>query len=93
MRIRDIRAIGLTGATPEGGWSAELRPEDSVHTLVVVETDEGLSGVGGVFTNAALVRAALAVMRPLWEGETALEPERVSENSTSTPSGWAAAAA
>ena len=79
MRIRGIRAIGLTGATPEGGWSAELRPEDSVHTLVVVETDEGLSGVGGVFTNAALVRAALAVMRPLWEGETALEPERVSE--------------
>ncbi len=79
MRIRDIRAIGLSGATPEGGWSAELRPEDSVHTLVVVETDEGLSGVGGVFTNAALVRTALAVMRPLWEGETALEPERVSE--------------
>jgi L-alanine-DL-glutamate epimerase-like enolase superfamily enzyme len=79
MRIRDIRAIGLSGATPEGGWSAELRPEDSVHTLVVVETDEGLSGVGGVFTNAALVRAALALMRPLWEGETALEPERVSE--------------
>jgi len=79
MRIRDIRAIGLSGATPEGGWSAELRPEDSVHTLVVVETDEGLSGVGGVFTNAALVRAALAVMRPLWEGETALEPERVAE--------------
>ena len=79
MRIRGIRAIGLAGATPEGGWSAELRPEDSVHTLVVVETDEGLAGVGGVFTNAALVRAALAVMRPLWEGETALEPERVSE--------------
>ena len=79
MRIRDIRTIGLSGATPEGGWSAELRPEDSVHTLVVVETDEGLAGVGGVFTNAALVRAALAVMRPLWEGETALEPERVSE--------------
>ncbi len=79
MRIRGIRAIGLTGATPEGGWSAELRPEDSVHTLVVVETDGGLSGVGGVFTNAALVRAALEVMRPLWAGETALEPERVSE--------------
>jgi D-galactarolactone cycloisomerase len=79
MRIRDIHAIGLTGATPEGGWSTELRPEDSVHTLVFVRTDEGLTGVGSVFTNAGLVRAALAVMEPLYRGENALEPERVSE--------------
>lgn len=79
MRIRDIQAIGLTGATPEGGWSAELRPEDSVHTLVIVRTDEGLAGVGSVFTNAGLVRAALAILEPLYRSENALEPERVSE--------------
>jgi len=79
MKIRDIRAVGLVGATPEGGWSAELRPEDSVHTLVAVLTDEGVTGVGSVFTNVGLVRAALAVMEPLWRGEQALEPERVSE--------------
>ena len=52
MRIREIRAVGLFGATPEGGWSNELRPEDSVHTLVAVLTDEGVTGLGGVFTNA-----------------------------------------
>jgi L-alanine-DL-glutamate epimerase-like enolase superfamily enzyme len=79
MRIREIQAIGLTGATPEGGWSSELRPEDSVHTLVLVHTNEGVSGTGSVFTNAGLVRAALAVMEPLYRGENALEPERVSE--------------
>ena len=79
MKIRDIRAVGLYGATPEGGWSSELRPEDSVHTLVVVQTDEELFGVGSVFTNVELVRAALRVMEPLWQGEVALEPERVSE--------------
>lgn len=79
MRIRTIDVVGLTGATPEGGWSTELRPEDSVHTLVIVRTDEGLTGVGSVFTNAALVRAALAVMEPLYRDENALEPERVSE--------------
>ena len=79
MRIRDIQAIGLTGATPEGGWSNELRPEDSVHTLVIVRTDEGLTGLGSVFTNAGLVRAALAILEPLYRGENALEPERVSE--------------
>jgi L-alanine-DL-glutamate epimerase-like enolase superfamily enzyme len=79
MRIHDIHAVGLTGATPEGGWSSELRPEDSVHTLLFVRTDEGVTGIGSVFTNAALVRAALTVMEPLYRGEQALEPERVSE--------------
>lgn len=79
MKIRDIRVVGLTGATPEGGWTTELRPEDSVHTLVSVMTDVGITGVGSVFTNADLVRAALAVLEPLWRGENALEPERVSE--------------
>jgi L-alanine-DL-glutamate epimerase-like enolase superfamily enzyme len=79
VRIRDIRAIGLAGATPEGGWSNELRPEDSVHTLVIVRTDEGLTGAGSVFTNAGLVRAALQVLEPLYRGERADEPERLSE--------------
>jgi L-alanine-DL-glutamate epimerase-like enolase superfamily enzyme len=79
MKIREIRCAGLRGATPEGGWSNELRPEDCVHTLVTVHTDEGLVGLGSVFTNDALVRAALAVLEPLYLGENALEPERVSE--------------
>ncbi|MBM3216557.1 mandelate racemase/muconate lactonizing enzyme family protein [Candidatus Poribacteria bacterium] len=79
MRIRDIRSLGLIGATPEGGWTDELLPDDCVHTLVFVETDEGLTGTGSVFTNDRLVRAALEVLKPLYDGENALEPERVSE--------------
>jgi D-galactarolactone cycloisomerase len=79
MKIRDIRCAGLRGATPEGGWSTELKPEDCVHTLVVVHTDAGLHGLGSVFTNDALVRAAIALLEPLWRGENALEPQRVSE--------------
>jgi L-alanine-DL-glutamate epimerase-like enolase superfamily enzyme len=79
MKIREIRAGGLAGATPEGGWSAELETEDSVHTLIAVHTDEGLTGIGSAFTNVGLVRAALAVLEPLWRDENALEPERVSE--------------
>jgi D-galactarolactone cycloisomerase len=79
MRIREIRCAGLRGATPEGGWSNELRPDDCVHTLVAVHTDEGAIGFGSVFTNDALVRAALAILEPLYRGENALEPERVSE--------------
>jgi len=79
MKIREIRCAGLRGATPEGGWSNELRPEDCVHTLIAVHTDAGLVGLGSVFTNDALVRAALQVLQPLYLGESALEPERVSE--------------
>jgi D-galactarolactone cycloisomerase len=79
MKIREIRCAGLRGATPEGGWSNELRPEDCVHTLIAVHTDEGAVGLGSVFTNDALVRASLAVLEPLYRGENALEPERVSE--------------
>ena len=58
MHIYDIQAIGLSGATPKGGWSEELRPEYTVHTLVIVRTDEVITGTGSVFTNAGLVRAA-----------------------------------
>jgi L-alanine-DL-glutamate epimerase-like enolase superfamily enzyme len=79
VHIFDIHAIGLAGATPKGGWSEELRPEYTVHTLLVVRTDDGLTGTGSVFTNAGLVRAALAVMEPLYRDENALEPERVTE--------------
>jgi D-galactarolactone cycloisomerase len=79
MKIQEIRAVGLRGATPEGGWSEELKPDECVHTLIAVITDEGLTGLGSVFTNGDLVRSALAVLKPLYQGENALEPERVSE--------------
>jgi D-galactarolactone cycloisomerase len=79
MKIREIRAVGLRGATPEGGWSDEIQPDACVHTLIAVHTDEGVTGVGSVFTNDDLVRAALGVLEPLYRGENALEPERVSE--------------
>jgi L-alanine-DL-glutamate epimerase-like enolase superfamily enzyme len=79
MKIKEIRCAGLRGATPEGGWSNEIQPHDCVHTLIAVHTDEGVTGIGSVFTNDALVRSSLAVLEPLYKGENALEPERVSE--------------
>ncbi len=79
MKIHDIKALGLRGGTPEGGWSNELNPDDCVHTLLFVRTEDGLVGVGSVFTSAKLVQAALEVLEPLYRGENALEPERVSE--------------
>ena len=79
MNITEIRSAGLRGATPPGGWTAELRPADCVHTLIAVHTDEGLIGLGSVFTSDSLVRGALQLLEPLYRGESALEPERVSE--------------
>jgi D-galactarolactone cycloisomerase len=79
MKIRSIRCAGLRGATPEGGWSNELKPDDCVHTLVTVQTDEGLTGLGSVFTSDHLVRGALKLLEPMVMGEQALEPERVTE--------------
>ena len=79
MKITEIKAAGLRGQTPEGGWANELRPQDCVHTLVAVYTDEGITGWGSVFTNDVLVQGALGVLEPLFMGENPLEPERVSE--------------
>jgi L-alanine-DL-glutamate epimerase-like enolase superfamily enzyme len=79
MKIRDVQAFGLRGRTPEGGWSNELQPDDCVHTLIAIRTDDGLTGWGSVFTSEELVLASLSVLRPLLAGENALEPERVSE--------------
>ena len=79
MKIKKIKALGLRHGTPEGGWSNELTQEDCVHTLIAVSTDEGLTGLGSASTNDDLVKSALEVMKDLYLGENALEPERVSE--------------
>ncbi len=79
MKIREIRAVGLRGGTPEGGWSNEIQPDDCVHTLIAVLTDEGVTGFGSIYTSDHLVRGALQHLEPLYRGELAREPERVSE--------------
>jgi L-alanine-DL-glutamate epimerase-like enolase superfamily enzyme len=79
MKIRDITAVGLSGATPAGGWQAELKPDDGVHTIITVHTDDGVTGYGSVFTTEALVRSSLSVLEPFFLDESALEPERLSE--------------
>ncbi|MBC8791129.1 MAG: mandelate racemase [Tagaea sp. CACIAM 22H2] len=79
VRITRIEAAPLFGESPKGGWSAEIRPQDSIHAIVAVHTDQGLTGYGSVFTDGRLVQAALKVLEPLYTGESALEPDRVSE--------------
>src|SRR5215208_946217 len=79
IRITSVHAAPLFGESPKGGWSAEIRPEDSIHAIIAVHTDSGITGYGSVFTDGRLVQAGLKVLEPLYAGESALEPERVSE--------------
>jgi L-alanine-DL-glutamate epimerase-like enolase superfamily enzyme len=79
MKITEVRTIGLSGATHDTGWPGGTAPEEQMNTLVEVRTDEGLTGLGSCFTSRALVEAALAILRPMLVGETALEAERVAE--------------
>lgn len=79
MRIKAIKAAGLRGSTPKGGWANEITPAHCIHTIIAVYTDEGVTGWGSAFTNDLLVHGALQVLEPLFMGENALEPERVSE--------------
>ena len=79
VRITEIVAAPLVGYSPPGGWSNEITPADSIHTLIAVHTDIGVTGYGSVFTAGQLTEAAVAQLAPLFLGENALEPERVSE--------------
>jgi D-galactarolactone cycloisomerase len=79
VRIRKIVAAPLLGESPKGGWSAEIRPEDSIHALIAVHTECGRVGHGSAFADGRLVQAGVHVLEPLWRGENALEPERVTE--------------
>jgi D-galactarolactone cycloisomerase len=79
IKITSIVAAPLFGESPKGGWSAEIKPEDSIHALVAVHTDAGITGYGSVFTDGRLVQAGLEVLEPLTRGESALQPERLTE--------------
>ena len=79
MRVTEVQVIPLSGATPEGGWDTELAADDNVHCLIELVTDEGLSGLGSVFTSGSLVEGALEVLRPLLIGASALDPAATSE--------------
>jgi D-galactarolactone cycloisomerase len=81
MKIKDIRLLPLRGATPDGGWDERiLDSESNLHTLVEVVTNEGVTGLGSVFTSETLIRGALDVIRPFLDGASALDPAATTEN-------------
>jgi D-galactarolactone cycloisomerase len=54
-------------------------PDNNIYTLLEIITDEGVTGLGSIYTSARLVEASLGLLRPMLIGELAIEPARVSE--------------
>ncbi len=78
MKIVSIRAIPLYGKAYED-WPARYGAQEQTRTLLEVRTDEGLESFGSVYTSAVLVEASLALLRPLYEGASAIDPAATSE--------------
>jgi len=80
LKIADIRLLPLVGQTPDGGWDARFNdPNLNLHTLVEVITDQGITGLGSVYTSLALVQGALHLVKPLLTGASAIDPAATSE--------------
>lgn len=74
-RITDIRAIPIH--EPRKGQAFSTATNE--YTLIEVQTDAGVTGVGSSYTSTDLVNAALGRLRRLYMGEIAIEPQRVHE--------------
>ena len=80
MKITAIRTLALSGATDDHGWPGGTDPNVQYNTLVEVVSDEGLVGLGSCYTTRQLVEGSLELLKPFLIGQSALEPERVSES-------------
>jgi D-galactarolactone cycloisomerase len=79
VKIVQIEVCPLTGATVDGGWPQGHEPQENLHTLLIVRSDQGRVGYGSCFTSGKLVIGAIELLWPLLQGQSAVEPERVSE--------------
>jgi L-alanine-DL-glutamate epimerase-like enolase superfamily enzyme len=79
VKIDSITVCPLTGATVDGGWPQGHEPQENLHTLLLVRSDQGLVGYGSCYTSGKLVVGAVELIWPLLHGQSAVEPERVAE--------------
>jgi D-galactarolactone cycloisomerase len=79
VRILAIEVYPLSGGTVDGGWPQGHEPQENLHTLIIVRSDDGLAGYGSCFTSGKLIVGAVELLWPLLKGESTVEPQRVSE--------------
>src|SRR5262249_50390244 len=78
VTIKSIRAIPLYG-TAYGDWPHRFGELEQTRTLLEVITNNGIAALGSVYTSAPLVEGALALLRPLYEGASAIDPAATTE--------------
>ena len=82
MKIVAIDVCPLTGGTVDGGWPQGHEPQENLLTLLlIVRTDDGPVRATGAASRrgAARRRCHRWLLWPLLRGESAVEPERVTE--------------
>jgi len=79
MKIIDVKSIPLLGCTHDTGWPGGTDPNEQMNTLMEIQAEGGLIGIGSCFTNRVFVEASLTHLKPMLIGETVFEAERVSE--------------
>lgn len=79
VNVVSVEVYPLTGATVDGGWPQGHEPQENLHTLLIVRAEGGLAGYGSCFTSGKLVVGAVELLWPLLKGQSAVEPQRVSE--------------
>src|SRR6476469_5493354 len=79
MKITAVKTIPLGGATHDHGWPGGTDPNVQYNTLVEVIGEDGFLGIGSCYTSRQLVEGSLQLLQPHMIGESALEPERLSE--------------
>jgi hypothetical protein len=88
QKLNHIACAPLMEESPKGGWSVEIAPQDSIHALIAVHTDEGVTECGSVFADGHLVQAALNVLEPLYLGRMRWNQSASPRSCTRTPLGW-----
>jgi len=78
ITIQSIRAIPLYGNAYED-WPHRFGELEQTRTLLEVSTNNGIVSLGSVGTSAALVEGALKLLRPLYEGASAIDPAATTE--------------
>ena len=79
MIIDAIRILPLPRTPSQPCCEGDPLPGDNLYTLVEIISDEGLTGLGSVYTSARLVQGSLEVLERHLIGQPATEPARISE--------------
>ena len=78
-KIRDVRCIPLYGKPQRNDWPSRFSADENLHVLIELITDEGVTGLGSVYSTGPLVMQSVELMKPLLIGSSAIDPAAVSE--------------